>query len=90
MKTNYPYEVNFGYITSPGKFEGQRAYLPRMYEHYLDGYGTDLQDGSISVVIRPQDIEDYPELGERSKGKGKYLRTTVKFIITEQGFVEEQ
>jgi len=64
------YEVNAeGVIVTPGKFEGQKAYLPVAYGTYLAGFADD-DDGDVVTVT----LDD-----------GK----VVKFIETEQGFVEE-
>ncbi len=76
-----------GYITSPGKFEGQRYYMPEMYEKWLEGSGYEDNSGVVHVHINMADRHHYPELLEKS---GRlFKRQVVKFIITDQGFVEE-
>lgn len=50
----YPYTVQNGIITSPGKFEGEAAYMPEAYEVYLDGFGLELEgecEGIFKVEI---------------------------------------
>lgn len=87
----YPYEVVFGIITSPGKFEGQCSYMPEMYERWLEGMAMELPNGLVSVAIEPQDREKYPELADLVSGRrNMYKRRVVKFIVDDQGFVREQ
>ena len=46
--TDDSYEVRDGFIVSPGRFEGQRDYMPAAYNQYLDGFCND--DGKTVTV----------------------------------------
>jgi len=55
------YKVEHGYIRSPGKFEGERVYVPYFYELFLDGCAED--DGDVlRFVIAEEDMTEFPEL----------------------------
>jgi hypothetical protein len=75
------YQVVDGIILSPGKFEFQPRYMPYFYEVYLDGLFSILPHGVISIEVWEEDKNLFSELRPRKR---------VRFIITEQGFVEEQ
>lgn len=46
------YEVRDGIIVSPGKFEGERDYMPAAYDQYMNGFCDD--DGEvIRVTLHP-------------------------------------
>lgn len=45
------YTVVDGRITNSGKFEGQNAYMPTAYEHYLEGFCDVLSSGVIAVDV---------------------------------------
>lgn len=82
------YEERDGIIVSPGKFEGQCRYMPDMYQRYLEGFCDD--DGTVVTVdITLQDRETYPELAAKNR-RGTFKRNVVKFVVTDQGFVEER
>jgi len=73
------YTVTNGIIRSPGKFEGERVYMPAMYAAYLDGSADD--DGEIlSVEVTDADRAEFPELGSLA---------FVRFEVVEEGFVVE-
>ena len=42
------YTVQDGRIVNPGQFEGERDYMPKAYEQYLDGFCND--DGRLITV----------------------------------------
>ena len=68
------YEVNeTGVITSPGKFEGEPAYVAYYWEWVLQGEGTEIIDenGNIEgyeVNVYNGDLEVFPELSEHCTG----------------------
>lgn len=87
MPNVWDVEVEDGTITTPGKFEGQRAYITAMYDVWLEGFADDDQivvDNQavdcITVAINDDDRRLWPELAHR-----KY----VKFRVTDDGFVQE-
>ena len=53
----FPYTVQSGIIVSPGKFEGEAAYMPEAYQQYLQGFGTERGQGLIEVTIEWDDDE---------------------------------
>lgn len=61
-------------IQSPGKFEGERAYMPLAFEHYLSGNCTEANDPMNSVYVT------IVWNGEQR---------TVRFFVDDQGFVYE-
>ena len=69
-----------GRITSPGKFQGEMAYVPYFWSLYLDGC-ADRDDGDVlGFDVGRKDREMFPEL------KG---RRTVNLIEDFDGFVRE-
>jgi hypothetical protein len=69
-----------GFITNPGKFEGQMFYLPYLWEKSLE-FCTQHSDGSVSVEILPEDRELFPEIFNYSK--------TIRMQESDDGFVRE-
>lgn len=89
-----------GRITTPGKFEGERAYLPIFWEASLDGTSETTRTGKVSVEVLPEDITQLQEAvllerdSARAKGLGHVLqilkrRKKVKFVERDDGFVVE-
>lgn len=81
------YKIKDGRIVSPGQFEGERQYMPAMYQAYLDGFAYEYHavrrtpyDGCLEVALTKEDRADYPELADR---------THVKFVVDDNGFVCE-
>lgn len=75
------FKVKNSRITSPGKFEGELAYLPYYYELYLHGF-VDNDDGNIvTIKITTEDRKLFPEIPKRKR--------VIKFIVTKFGFVIE-
>ena len=69
-----------GRITSPGKVEGERVYVPYFWEAYLNGC-ADRDDGKVlGFDITAEDRQAFPELGRKR---------TVRLIQDDQGFVRE-
>ena len=65
-------------VKSPGRFEGEEAYVPYFYDLSLEGDGEDTTDGSIMFDILKADIEKFPELSGKKK---------IWLTIAENGFV---
>ena len=69
-----------GIIRSPGRFEGERLYVPYFWDAYLQGL-ADRDDGRVvTFSITDQDRQEFPEL------KGK---RSIKFYQRDDGFVCE-
>jgi hypothetical protein len=49
MNMSDEYSVENGVIVTPGKFEGEHAYMPLAYDTYLNGEGEEQDDGSVIV-----------------------------------------
>ena len=73
------FKIRKGRIVSPGKFEGERIYMPWFYEQYLNGCADD-NGQAITVAITQDDKIAFPELKRRNR---------VRFRICDQGFVTE-
>lgn len=57
------YETNEHHtITSPGKFEGEKRYVPYFWELSLDGGCESDEPGIFEVQIMDEDIQKFPEL----------------------------
>ncbi len=52
-----------GVITSPGKFEGEKIYMPYFYEESMFGYSQE-EEGVYSVEVYEEDKSEFPELDE--------------------------
>ena len=75
------YTVKDGRITNPGKFEGEKPYVPYYWGIYLDG-GADSDDGKIlRFNVSKEDRALFPGLLTK--------RRVVSLIETDQGFVCE-
>ena len=74
------YNVVDGRIRSPGKFEGERVYVPYYYDAFLNG-NADRDNGTIlGFDVTPDDKVMFPELMHRR---------TVKLVEGDDGFVVE-
>ena len=51
-------------IRSPGKFEGEQAYVPYFWAVYLDG-GADDDGQVITIPVEPDDRRLFPALRHR-------------------------
>ena len=78
------YKVQDGIIRSPGKFEGERVYVPYFWDDYLNGccngfaYRSD--ETTIVFGVSQEDRAMFPELGHKR---------TVRLYEREDGFVCE-
>jgi hypothetical protein len=61
-KLEEQYQTVGGRITTPGKFEGQRLYVPYYYDNYMNGC-ADREDGQVlGFDVYPEDRVEFPEL----------------------------
>lgn len=67
-----------GFITSPGKFEGEMLFVPHFYDIYLNG-GADDNGKIISIEISAEDRAEFPEIPKRAK--------KIKLYVSDSGFV---
>jgi hypothetical protein len=75
------FTVRDGRIVDPGKFEGERPYVPYLYMIVLDGGGEDTrQRDVVKVQVTGEDKALFPELKRRR---------IVKLWYSEYGFVQE-
>ena len=58
------YDIKQGVICSPGKFEGEHAYVPYFWTIYLDG-GADDDGQVITIPVEPGDRRLFPALRRR-------------------------
>ena len=80
IESEFMFHIPSYVIRSPGKFEGEMIYMPYYYGVYLEG-GADEDNDVIKVEITDEDRIIFPELSKRKK--------YIKFVITEQGFVQQ-
>lgn len=66
--------------TRPGKFQGEKPYVPYFYEIGMNGFANE-DDGGWSFDVKPEDVTIFPEL----RGKRK-----VKIDVSDNGFVFER
>ena len=58
----------YGTIKRPGKFEGERLYVPALaYEALMDGVADEHADGSWSIAVTAEDRREFPELKRRRR-----------------------
>lgn len=74
------FEVENGVIRSPGKFEGERTYVPYYWEAYLNGMADDDDGHTLRFDVTAEDKKRFPILSRRK---------SVHLIETDQGFVTE-
>ena len=75
------YTTKGGRITSPGKFEGCREYVPHFWDIGLDGF-ADSDDGiTFTFKITKEDRAKFPGAFGR--------RRTVRLVEDSSGFVNE-
>jgi len=75
------YQVKDGRITSPGKFEGCREYVPHFWEIGLDGFVEINSGGVVTINILAEDRAKFPGAFGR--------RRVVRLVEDSQGFVNE-
>lgn len=67
-------------VSRPGKFEGERPYVPFYWDILLDG-GADEEDGDVAIFrVTDEDRATFPELAGRE---------TVRIYERSDGFVCE-
>lgn len=69
-----------GYIRSPGKFEGERVYVPYFWDKALEGWYDWEEDDIVGFKVAPEDRLEFPELGAKDE---------VRLAQTDDGFVTE-
>ncbi len=78
------FRVEDGFIRSPGKFEGERPYVPFYYELFLDGCSDgDGDDDSILFTVSEEDMVEFPELAK----DGYKDSDTLRLCVRDDGFV---
>lgn len=56
------YKVNpVGIIESPGKYEGEKIYVPYFYEAWLDRKADFQEAGTLGFIVNHEDAELFPE-----------------------------
>lgn len=74
------YIVREGRICSPGKFEGEMAYVPYYWDIYLNGCADRDNGNVLGFDVTAEDKQEFPELRRRH---------TVKLYERDDGFVCE-
>lgn len=77
MKTRQEYLAE---TQCPGKFTGQRAYVPYFWDAYLNGLADSDNGTTLVFYVMAEDKAIFPELKRRR---------AIKLLETEQGFVIE-
>ena len=54
-----------GRIQSPGKFEGERRYVPYFWSVYLNGFADEDDGDVLTFVVTWADVDMFPELHGR-------------------------
>lgn len=84
----------FGVIQDPGKFEGERLYMPVIYDRYMDGGSEDymLDDDVIySFVTVDDDMKkEFPELEGRDEDQVAFYEREDGFIVEVEPFDPEE
>ncbi|MDE2101395.1 MAG: hypothetical protein KGL39_29375 [Patescibacteria group bacterium] len=75
----YEYDM-WGRIKSPGKFEGEARYLPRLWHESMESGDWPNNRGIISIEVDDTDKALFPELARRKR---------VRMYEDEMGFVSE-
>lgn len=68
------YTVENGIIRSPGKFEGERVYVPYFWDLYLNGMFDEDKGREVVFVVVSEDLLMFPELIEDGYGPLAKLR----------------
>jgi hypothetical protein len=71
--------VREGMVCDLGAFEGQMAYMPAAYQIYLEGFGLENDDDTVTVDF-PAEWKIYAETHDCE---------TVTFRVDDYGFIEE-
>ncbi len=76
------YTIENGRITSPGKFEGQKLYVPYFWGKVLEGWQDDEdEDGTPVFFVNDDDRAEFPEIHPKVK--------QIRLIEQEIGFIIE-
>jgi len=67
-------------VSCPGKFEGEAAYVPYFWDHYLNGFADDDDGEVLRFDVTDEDRRRFPDLGRVD---------FVKLRETDSGFVIE-
>jgi hypothetical protein len=77
------YEIERGRITSPGKFEGQKLYVPYFWSKVLEGWQDDEDaDGTPVFYVTSEDRTEFPEIHPKVK--------QIRLIEQDSGFIIER
>lgn len=72
-----------GRITSPGKFEGEKLYVPYFWGKVLEGWQDDEdEDGTPVFFVTPEDRAEFPEIHHKVQ--------QIRLVEREDGFVIER
>lgn len=74
------YRIVNGFIRNPGKFEGERIYVPYFWDAFLNGMADRDNGKVIGFDVTAEDKAMFPELKRRH---------TVKLYQRDDGFVCE-
>lgn len=74
------YTIQDDRITSPGKFQGERVYVPYFWEKGLEGWADYEADDDPVFIVMPEDRGLFPELNGTP---------AVRLHEDSQGFVRE-
>ena len=69
-----------GIIQTPGKFEGERLYVPHFWQVYLEGGASHDNGYILRFYLTPEDRAEFPELKARK---------VVRLIQRDDGFIRE-
>lgn len=69
-----------GRIQNPGKFEGEKLYVPYFWEAFMDGLVDDFEEDVMVFHVDDADVVEFPELG---------VARIVKLVENELGLVVE-
>ena len=75
------YWIKYGRISSPGKFGGERPYIPYYWDQYMNGYADSDDGGILRFKVTREDRQLFPGMLNR--------RRVISLIETDQGFVCE-
>ena len=68
------YTIAHGRITSPGKFESERLYVPHFWNASLSGFSNDVRgDATHGFQLEADDLVLWPELVEDGATVGSWL-----------------
>lgn len=77
------FKIVNGRITSSGRFEGAKLYVPYFWGVVLDGLAEEGDDGIVTITIQDEDITQFPEL----TADGYRVGTDIRLCQRDDGFV---